>query len=139
MVWGRSPAAPHGTAARSCLYARNMDFERHGQAELGPLRAAELAAAGEALIVDVRQPFEWEESRVPGARLIPLEQLPGMAAQIDDGRPVIFLCRSGNRSAMATEAFLASGRTAYNLSGGILAWIESGLEIQSGELTGPAD
>ncbi len=98
-----------------------------------------MAAAGEAVIVDVRQPFEWDEARVPGAELIPLEQLPAKADQIDDGRPVVFLCRSGNRSALATEAFVASGRSAFNLSGGILAWIESGLEIERGEVSRPTE
>jgi rhodanese-related sulfurtransferase len=101
--------------------------------ELAPQRAAEMLAAGEARMVDIRQPSEWEEGRIPGADLIPLEQLPARAAEIDDERPIIFMCRSGNRSAMATEAFVASGRSAFNLAGGIEAWVESGLEIEPTE------
>jgi rhodanese-related sulfurtransferase len=49
---------------------------------------------------------------------------------------VIFQCRMGRRSALATEAFLASGYDAYNLRGGLLAWAEEGLplEPESGEV-----
>lgn len=127
MVWGARVAAPHPAASN---YPRGMGDRSPEDTELAPQRAAEMLAAGEARIVDIRQPSEWDEGRVPGADLIPLEELPARAAEIDDERPIIFLCRSGNRSAMATEAFVASGRAAFNLAGGIEAWVESGLEIE---------
>ncbi len=43
---------------------------------------------------------------------------------------MIFQCRSGARSAMATDAFRASGVEAFNLEGGLEAWVEKGLEIE---------
>lgn len=139
MVWTASARRRTAGLAVPGLYARSMSQDPTVETELSPRRAAEMLASGEARMIDIRQPFEWEEGRVPGAELVPLEQLPERAATIDDDRPVIFICRSGNRSAMATEAFVASGRPAYNLTGGILAWVESGLEIEpeSGGVAGP--
>lgn len=100
------------------------------ETELGPERVAEMLAAGEAQLVDVRQDFEWEAGRIAGALHIPLDTLPSRAGEVDRERPVIFGCRSGARSAMATEAFRASGFDAYNLAGGLEAWVENGLEIE---------
>jgi rhodanese-related sulfurtransferase len=100
------------------------------EVELTPERVAEMLASGEAQLVDVRQDFEWEAGRIPGAVHIPLETLPARSAEIDRGRPVIFGCRSGARSAMATEAFRASGFEAFNLAGGMEAWVENGLGIE---------
>lgn len=100
------------------------------ETELSPERVAEMLAAGEAQLVDVRQDFEWEAGRIAGARHIPLDTLPSRAGEVDRERPVIFGCRSGARSAMATEAFRASGFDAYNLAGGLESWVESGLEIE---------
>src|SRR5690349_1605717 len=93
---------------------------------LSPEQAAEMIESGEAQLVDVRQDFEWEAGRIPGAVHIPLETLPTRAGEIDRERPVIFQCRSGARSAMATDAFRASGIEAFNLEGGLEAWVERG-------------
>lgn len=98
--------------------------------ELTPERAAEMIESGDVQLVDVRQDFEWEAGRIPGAVHIPLDSLPARASEIDRERPVIFGCRSGARSAMATDAFRASGYEAYNLGGGLEAWVEKGLAVE---------
>lgn len=98
--------------------------------ELSPERTAEMIESGDAQLVDVRQDFEWEAGRIHGALHIPLDALPARASEIDRDRPVIFGCRTGARSAMATDAFRASGIEAYNLAGGLEAWIEQGLDIE---------
>ena len=59
-----------------------------------------------------------------------LDQLPAEANAIEPDRPVVFYCRMGSRSALATGAFRAAGFDAYNLDGGLLAWVESGLPIE---------
>src|SRR3981189_3415242 len=59
-----------------------------------------------------------------------LTQLAAEASTLDPERPVVFYCRVGNRSAMATDAFRASGMTAYNLRGGITEWVRRGLAVQ---------
>ena len=96
--------------------------------EIGPRQAAELVAAG-AMLVDVREPHERDAGYIDGSRHIELAALASRAAEIDRDRPVIFQCRVGGRSAMATSAFRAAGYDAYNLTGGILAWVAAGLPI----------
>ncbi len=78
-----------------------------------------------ASLVDVRRDDEWEAGHMPDAIHIPLPELQERAAETGDG-PVVFYCRSGDRSRMAAEAFRASGRDAASLAGGIEAWIAAG-------------
>lgn len=80
-------------------------------------------------LVDVREPHEYEAGSIAGARHIPLGQLMTAAEQLDPSRPVVFQCRVGGRSKMATDAFRASGWDARNMSGGIVAWVDSGLPL----------
>jgi rhodanese-related sulfurtransferase len=100
------------------------------QEDLQPERAAQLVRSGEAQLVDVREPYEHEAGRIAGAAHIELDQLAERAAAIDRQRPVIFYCRVGSRSAVAAQAFRASGYEAYNLAGGIVGWVGSGLAIE---------
>jgi rhodanese-related sulfurtransferase len=97
--------------------------------DISPARAAALVTEG-AQLVDVRTPSEVEAGRIAGALHIELEQLPTQAGELERERPVVFYCRSGQRSAMASGAFRAAGYEAYNLDGGLLAWVEGGLPIE---------
>jgi len=99
------------------------------ETEMAPARVAELIDAGEAELIDVRRPYEWEEGRIEGARLIEVNELSGQAESIPRAKPVIFYCRSGNRSALAAAAFRQAGWEAYNLAGGLRAWVEDGLPL----------
>jgi len=96
--------------------------------DIDPAEAADKVAAG-ARLVDVRQGYEWEAGRIPGAEHIPLEQLPAAAEKLDRDRAIVFQCRTGSRSGLAAQVFRASGFEAYNLAGGLHAWIEAGREI----------
>jgi rhodanese-related sulfurtransferase len=90
-------------------------------------------AAGEprnAQLVDVRTDAEYEAARIPDARHIPLERLQEEADALDRERPVVFVCRSGDRSASAAEAFRASGWDAYSIEGGISRWAEDELPLE---------
>jgi rhodanese-related sulfurtransferase len=104
-------------------------FDETGR-DLTPQQVQELLESGDVQLVDVREDYEWDAGRIDGARHIELEHLAGRAGEIDKDRKVIFQCRVGRRSAMATEAFAASGYDAYNLAGGITAWVEAGLPIE---------
>jgi rhodanese-related sulfurtransferase len=104
-------------------------FEQTGK-ELDPKKVKEMLDAGDVQLVDVREPYEWDAGRIAGAAHIELEHLAFRADEIDKDRPVIFQCRLGRRSAMATEAFRASGYDAYNLAGGLQAWAEDGLPLE---------
>jgi rhodanese-related sulfurtransferase len=98
--------------------------------DLAPRQVAELVRDDRAQLVDVRTPEEHEAGRIGGERLIELDRLPQEAGAIDRERPVVFYCRSGARSALATQAFRAAGFEAYNLDGGLLAWVNDGLPIE---------
>ena len=98
--------------------------------EVTPERARELLESGEAVVVDVREPYEREAGHIEGSRHIELERLASQADTIDRERPVVFQCRLGARSAMAATAFRAAGYDAYNLAGGIAEWVRSELPIE---------
>ncbi len=98
--------------------------------DLEPSRVAEMLASGEAQVIDVREPYEREAGRIAGSRHIELERLAAAAETIPRDRPVVFQCRVGARSAMAAQAFRASGYDAYNLDGGIQGWLDAGLPIE---------
>jgi rhodanese-related sulfurtransferase len=102
----------------------------HLQEDLTPEQAAELAAKGEVRLVDVRETYEWDEGRIAGALHVEMDQLSAEAGALSGDPPVVFYCRVGSRSAVATQAFRASGLEAYNLAGGILGWVEKGLPIE---------
>jgi rhodanese-related sulfurtransferase len=78
---------------------------------------------GRAQIVDIREPYEHEAGHIEG------ERLASNAERLDRDRPVIFYCRLGARSAMATQAFRAAGWDAYSMRGGLGAWEAAGLPI----------
>jgi rhodanese-related sulfurtransferase len=106
--------------------------------DIGPAEASEKIAA-DAVLIDVRQDYEWEAGRIAGAEHIPLERLPAASEEIDRDRPIVFVCRTGSRSALATQVFRASGYQAYNLAGGLEAWVEEGrgIEPADGIVAGP--
>jgi hydroxyacylglutathione hydrolase/adenylyltransferase/sulfurtransferase len=87
--------------------------------EVEPERVAEL---GEIQLIDVREDYEWEAGRIPGARHLGLGEVAAQAGTIERDVPVVFYCRVGARSGMAAHAFRRAGYDAYNLTGGLVAW-----------------
>lgn len=84
-----------------------------------------------ALLLDVREPDEWAEAHVDGARHVPLGDLD--PARVPQDAPVVAMCRSGRRSGQAVQALLAAGHPdVVNLDGGVLAWQEAGLPLVTG-------
>jgi sulfur-carrier protein adenylyltransferase/sulfurtransferase len=76
-------------------------------------------------VLDVREPHEWDIVHIEGATLIPLGRLPHEVHRLDSTRDIVVQCRSGARSASATEFLLGAGFTRVrNLEGGILAWAD---------------
>jgi rhodanese-related sulfurtransferase len=108
------------------------------EVELDPDRVAELIGQG-AMLIDVRRDYEWEGGRIAGARHIEVNQLTAQAESIPEDQPVIFYCRTGNRSGMAAAAFREAGYDAHNMAGGIQAWVDRGREIEpaDGEVRTP--
>lgn len=102
---------------------------------LGPLGAeleigaaelrAERAAGREVTLLDVREPHEWEVSRIEGATLIPLGELPARLREVDSRRPVVAYCQRGTRSRRAADILRAAGfADVRSLTGGIEGWEE---------------
>ena len=85
---------------------------------------------GGTVVVDVRQPDEYDDAHVPGARLIPLGEVAQRLDEVPD--EVIVICRSGGRSRKAAEVMAAAGRRPINVAGGTLAWIEAGRPVARG-------
>ena len=107
-----------------------MNAFEETERDLSPEKVAELLEQGEAQLVDVREPYEWEAGRIAGARHVELERLASQAETIPKDKRVIFQCRAGVRSAMATKAFRASGYDAVSMAGGIQAWHDAGLPLE---------
>jgi rhodanese-related sulfurtransferase len=95
-----------------------------------PQQVSELMAGGAVQLIDVRQTHEHEAGRIAGDRLIELGSLSAEAHTISRDAPVVFYCRSGARSAMATQAFAEAGFDAHNMAGGLLAWEAAGLALE---------
>ncbi|MCL6452719.1 MAG: rhodanese-like domain-containing protein [Alicyclobacillus sp.] len=89
-----------------------------------PLDVKERLRNGEKLqIIDVREPGEVMSGKIPGAKNIPLAQIPGRLAEIDPNVETIVVCRSGGRSAQACEYLMSQGfHQVRNMMGGMLAW-----------------
>jgi len=84
-----------------------------------------------AHLVDVREPDEYAEARVPGGMLIPLATVPEHLDEFPTDAPTYVICRSGGRSMRACEFLAAQGREVVNVAGGTLAWIDSGRAVDS--------
>ena len=94
--------------------------------------ALETAMADGAYLLDVREPDEFEQARLPGARLVPLPDIPLRSGEIPTTGTVYVLCARGSRSAKATEFLRGRGVDAVNVAGGMMAWLESGRGFDSG-------
>lgn len=124
---GRSPGRGEATIL-AAIAGQDENADAGTETELTPEATAELIAAG-AQLIDVRQDYEWDAGHIEEASQIPLEQLPGRAEELDRDRPVVFQCRSGSRSSFATSAFREAGYEAFNLAGGLQAWVDAGMPI----------
>jgi rhodanese-related sulfurtransferase len=85
----------------------------------------------EIQILDVREPYEWDAGHIDGSVHIPLAQV--MAGQeqgrLDPERPVVIVCKSGNRSELAALMLQARGFKAENFEGGTEVWAAAGLPL----------
>jgi rhodanese-related sulfurtransferase len=85
-----------------------------------------------AQLLDVRTKEEWDEGHLKGATLVTVTEegfLENAKAKLDPKKPVIVYCRSGTRSAKATEQLRAAGFTVHDLAGGITAWKAAGKPV----------
>lgn len=128
----------HGLAPRVVADA-DSPADLDGVGRVPPMEVPEIDVAtlraklGEGVpLVDVREDDEFAEARVPGARHIPLGQVPERIGEVPADATVYVICARGGRSARAVEHYRAAGLDAVNVAGGTLAWIDAGLPTESG-------
>jgi rhodanese-related sulfurtransferase len=108
------------------LRLSKADFDRLLKAELidfmSPGEAQRMIERNRADVIDCRSEEEWELWRLPGARLMPLDELRERAMGLDRGRDYIVYCRTGRRSLAAAFLMRQMGLRTHVLEGGIAAW-----------------
>jgi molybdopterin/thiamine biosynthesis adenylyltransferase/rhodanese-related sulfurtransferase len=93
-----------------------------GEIEVKEVKA-KLDRGDDFVLVDVREPHEWQIGRIEGAKLIPLGEVPKRMHELDPEDEIVVHCKMGGRSAQAVEFLKQNGFTkARNMKGGILAW-----------------
>ena len=96
-----------------------------GGFDIQPAELKHLLDAGRRpVLLDVREPMEFQINRLPGAVLVPLGELPARAPQLDQHSEYVVYCHHGIRSVRAVEFLRAAGLRARNLAGGITAWAD---------------
>lgn len=109
-----------------------MLFGRQAAA-ISPAELSEKMKNGKKpFVLDVRQPHEYNQSHIDGAKLIPLGELASRLNELPKNREIVCVCQSGNRSGSATKLLLNAGYNAVNLSGGMLAWRSARLPVKKG-------
>jgi rhodanese-related sulfurtransferase len=103
--------------------------------EIDAVEAQRLIEGG-AVVVDVRQPYEWSAGHIPNARLLSLDGIYTFgrsAAELPRDVDLIFVCEVGQRSSVACEIALIAGRRperVFSLAGGMNAWRQQQLPIE---------
>lgn len=103
--------------------------------DIDPKEVQKTAATSSSSVelIDVRRPDEYtgELGHIPGAKLLTLDQLPEKIETLPKNKTIVFVCRSGGRSAQASAFALENGFTdVYNMKGGMLLWNEYGLKTE---------
>ncbi len=84
---------------------------------------SKLETNGAVVVVDVREPFEYEIAHIEPSKLVPLGELPERLGELDRSKEIVALCHTGVRSALAVDLLQEAGfANAFNLTGGIEAW-----------------
>lgn len=93
--------------------------------DVSPAELKRLMDNGGVVLLDVREPFEYEICRLTGSKLIPLGELPGRIGELDRNEELVVYCHVGTRSGAAVDFLSSQGfKRVHNLKGGIRAWAE---------------
>ena len=84
---------------------------------------------GGALLLDVRNPDEWQAGHAEGAAWIPMAELAERQEELPTDREIVVICKVGARSARVAQALVAAGYEAVNVAGGCEAWQDAGFAI----------
>ncbi len=84
----------------------------------------------DVILLDVREDDEFKAGHIPGAEWIPLGQLSSRLDELPKDKTIVAVCRSGNRSAQATELLRQNGFDAHNMQGGMNSWVQAGFDVE---------
>jgi len=82
------------------------------------------------LVIDVRQPEEFRQGHINGAKLIPLNELHKRMGELSKTREIVCVCATGSRSASAAKTLMKEGYTVFDMPGGMIAWKREKLPIK---------
>ncbi len=116
------------TVPKTCDWPTNLNGVEIP--EIGVTELAELHSE-DVVLIDVREPDEYAEARVPGAVLIPLDTIPERISELP-GEHLYMICALGGRSLKAAEYLTARGWACTNVAGGTNGWVEAGYSYDSG-------
>lgn len=103
--------------------SKEENLHHHGVIDIDPRELVQKMA--QVTLIDVRQAEEYkgELGHIPNSRLMVLDTIPVRLDEIPKDKPIVFICRSGGRSARAAAYALQNGlQEVYNLKGGMLLW-----------------
>ena len=80
-------------------------------------------------LIDVREDDEWTQGRIDGAVHVPMDEIDERLSEVSTEKPIVTVCRSGQRSGEVAEQLRDLGRDAENLDGGVQAWVDAGHEL----------
>ena len=86
-----------------------------------------------ATVIDVREVDEYVDAHVPGVRLVPLGTIPDELDALPTDETLYVICRSGARSLRAADFLIANGFDAVSVAGGTMAWVQRGLDYETGD------
>jgi rhodanese-related sulfurtransferase len=95
------------------------------------VRQLSAALAAGAVVIDVREPFEYASGHVPGALSIPMHLVPLRVEEIPTDREVFVICAAGNRSWQVCHFLGERGVQTTNVTGGTHAWTSAGFAIDT--------
>ena len=115
-----------GCAAAAPESGKQPEQNISGLQEIAMEEAQEIWRNKAAIFIDVRTPAEYKQGHVPGAVLIPLNELANRQSEVPKDKKVLLICRSGSRSAQANAMLQRQGFTnTYSVKGGMLDWHEA--------------
>lgn len=112
------------------LFGGGLMGRLSGIKQIAPQEAVMLFNHEDALVLDVREQSEWTDGHIAQAKHVPLGQLKNRLSDLEKhkAKPVIAVCRTGNRSGHACRVLKKAGfENLHNLAGGMQAWEQAGL------------
>gem|GEM_PF-364870 len=127
----KEKVSPMGVLNFLGLFGRNQKGNAMALKNLEPAEVADLLARNEITLIDVREPNEYAAVHIKGATLVPLSTFDPHLLPEAGGKPIVFHCGIGGRSAKAVAACQAAGLSIdSHMKGGIQAWIAAGLPVE---------